>query len=158
MLTKAAKELDARVQSLNQDAKADLVPLALAIARRVVRLSADRDPKAVEGNVQEAVRLVISKHSIRIAVHPSQKTAIDALLPQLKLQWPTLQSVEVNEDATVSTGGCKIYSAGGMIDATLETQIDRIANELACGPGVEVNGAKEDIKTPPQPPTGNTPK
>lgn len=132
VLSKAAKELDARVQHVQQEAKGDLIPLAMAIARRVIRLSAERDPKVVEANVLEAVRLVVSKQSVRIAVHPSQKKAISDLLPQLKLQWPTMQHAEVVEDATIATGGCKVYSAGGVIDASLETQIDRIANELAC--------------------------
>lgn len=144
VLTKSAKELDNRIGSICQEAKADLVPLALAIARRVICLTAERDANVVSANVQEAVRTVVSKHSIRLAVNPSQKAAIQALLPQLKLQWPTLQNVEIVEDAAISTGGCKVYSAGGTVDATLETQIDRIASELACESRDERGGRKDE--------------
>ena len=148
VLSKAAKELDARISGVQQEAKNDLIPLAMAIARRVIRLSAERDPKVVEANVLEAVRLIVSKQSLRIAVHPTQKKTIDELLPQLKLQWPTMQHAEVVEDASVATGGCKVYSAGGMIDAALETQIERIARELACASkdeGSATNDEREKV-------------
>lgn len=132
VLTRTAKELDARLQSIQQEARTELLPLALAIARRVAHLTAQRDASVVQANVQEAVRLVMSKASIRIALHPSQKAAVEALLPHLKLQWPTMQQVELVEDPTLATGGCRVFSAGGVIDADLETQISRIACELAC--------------------------
>ncbi len=132
VLTKAARELDARLQSIQQEARSELIPLSLAIARRVTGFVAQRDPAIVQANVHEAVRLVMSKAAIRIAIHPSQKQAIESLLPQLKLQWPTMQQVELSEDASIATGGCRVYSAGGVIDAELNKQIDRIAAELAC--------------------------
>lgn len=144
---KVVKEVDARVQALQQEARSELVPLALAIAKRVAHLSAERDPSVVQANVNEAVRLVMNKVSIRIAIHPTQKQAVDALLPQLKLQWPTMQQVELIEDPTLSTGGCRVFSAGGVIDADLETQIERIAKELACGSKDEGGGLKDDANT-----------
>jgi flagellar biosynthesis/type III secretory pathway protein FliH len=155
VLSKAAKELDARAQTLTQDARTELIPLALAIARRVTRLSGERDVRVVEGNVKEAIRLVMNKQSLRVAIHPTQKRAVDALLPQLKLQWPAMVFVEVLEDATVTTGGCKVYSAGGSIDADLDAQIDRIANELACEAAAVATPASPAIVQPPstaQPP------
>lgn len=157
VLTKTAKELDTRMQSIQQEARTALIPLALSIARRVTMLNGERDPKVVELNVQEAVRLVMNKQSLRVAVHPTQKKSIESLLPQLKLQWPTMQSVELVEDPAIATGGCRIYSAGGMIDADLETQIDRIAQELACEakdeivkPGDETPQPSAVVPLPPQ--------
>lgn len=134
VITKAAKELDARIASVEQDARVELVPLALTIARRVSRIQSKTNPAVVEANVSEAVRLVMNKSSLRIAVHPTQREAIQTLLPQLKLQWPTMQHVELVDDPKLATGGCRVFSAGGVIDADLDTQLDRIATELACDP------------------------
>lgn len=150
---KITKEVDARLQAIQLEARSELVPLALAIARRVAHLSAEHDVSVVQANVNEAIRLVMNKASIRIAIHPTQRQSVDALLPQLKLQWPTMQTVELIEDASLSTGGCKVFSAGGVIDADLQTQIERIAKELACG-----SDSEQAIPAPPTTVTQPDPK
>ena len=67
---------------------------------------------------------------VRIAIHPKQRETFLAALPQLKLQWPALEHVELIEDLTVSPGGCRILTRGGEVDADLDRQIDRIAADL----------------------------
>jgi len=126
----AAAALDARRAAFEADAAGDVVRLAVAIARRVAHAVATRDPAVVEANVREAVRLVVSKANVRVAVNPGQRELVAALLPQLKVTWPDLHAVEVVEDPSIVPGGCVVTSAGGEVDARLDAQLDRIVAEL----------------------------
>jgi flagellar biosynthesis/type III secretory pathway protein FliH len=81
-------------------------------------------------NVSEAMRLAVRASDVRIAIHPSQRAALDEALPRLRMSWPALKHVELMDDPSLSPGGCRILTGGGVIDAELNAQVDRIAAEL----------------------------
>ena len=140
-LAALAGEVDAARESLAVDARADLLRLAVAIARRVVRRLGEADPSVAEGAVADAVRLAVEKTDLRLAVHPSTRPTVEAYLPTLRLAWPAMRHVAVTDDATLAPGGCRVLtSAGGSIDADLDAQIDRIAADLiAADPPPDLN-------------------
>lgn len=117
-------------------ARQDLVELAVAIARRVVRRVGEREREVVMGNLEEAIRLAGRRSEVNIRVHPADAAAArsfaDGLLGR-KDQW---KHVEIVEDPRMSPGGCRVHWDSGAVDATLETQLDRIADQLAT-PAVE---------------------
>ena len=121
---------DTRRQELIDRADSEVLPLALAITRKVTRRLGALDPRVVEANLKEAVRLVVSKHNVLVAVHPSQLELIEQTSVTLKKQWPQLQSIAIVPDESVAPGGCRVRTSGGEIDADLESQLDRIAREL----------------------------
>ncbi len=45
------------------------------------------------------------------------------------MAWP-VGHVELVDDATLSPGGARIFTLGGMVDADLDVQIDRIVADL----------------------------
>jgi flagellar assembly protein FliH len=143
-LTEHRSQLDKAIAALNAAAAAmekgrdelesagliEVVQLALAIARRVTKRQANIDPHVLAANLGEAMKLAVKSADIRIAIHPSQKATLDAALPQLKLQWPNLDHVQIVEDRELHPGGCRIFTENGRISADLDEQLDRIAGEL----------------------------
>ncbi len=129
-LTEASTQLEASRQMLVDRADAEVLPLALTIARKVTKRLGDLDPRVVEANLREAVRLVTNKHNVRIAINPEQRLLIEELIVKLQHQWPQMQHVALVDDANICSGGCRISTAGGEIDADLDAQLDRIAREL----------------------------
>ena len=71
---------------------------------------------------------------IRIAVHPLQNQTLKNVLPQLQVQWPNLQHVEVIDDPSIAAGGCRVYTQQGFVDAELDAQINRIVDDLLPRP------------------------
>lgn len=136
-LNAIAAAFDVQRHEMVEQAEAETLPLALAIARKVTKRLGDLDPRVVEANVREAVRLTTSKHNVQIAVHPSQKSLIAALGQKLQQQWPQLQYLAIVEDETITPGGCRVVTAGGEIDAEIETQLDRLARELVPEPSTD---------------------
>lgn len=127
----AAEPIAGHVDLFAASTADEMLALVLAISRRVVRAIADRDVAVVEATIREAVRLAMSKASLRIAVNPGQRAEIEGLLAELKMTWPTIQHVEFVDDANVSRGGCRVITAAGEVDADIGRQLDRLLAELA---------------------------
>ena len=128
-LTTLASDIDASRRHIESQASADVVRLAVAIARKVTH-RAGLDTDVMTANVSEAMRLAVRASDVRIAIHPSQRAALDEALPRLRMGWPALKHVELMDDPSLSPGGCRILTGGGVIDAELNAQVDRIAAEL----------------------------
>ena len=129
-VTKAATALETSRGDLEATALAEVVKLSIAIARRVTKRQGLIDPEVLTANLTEAMKLVVHSTDIRIAIHPSQRTTLDAALPQLRIQWPSLAHVRLIEDPALEPGGCRVFTEHGQIDADLAGQLDRIAAEL----------------------------
>ena len=127
-------QIEAERAKLAADASADLIRLALAIARKVCHRYGESAPASAIANVQHAAARVVAADDLRIAIHPSQQQAMEEALPALVMQLPMLEHVRIVEDATVSPGGCRVHTAGGLIDADLDQQIDLISAELLADP------------------------
>jgi flagellar assembly protein FliH len=114
-------------------ARQDLIDLAMAIARKVAHHVGNDNRQVVLANLEEAVRLVGARTDVTIAVSPRDAEAARAFaksLIDLREQW---QKIRVLEEPDISPGGCRVQWASGSVDATLETQLDRIETELNAG-------------------------
>jgi flagellar assembly protein FliH len=129
-LAAAAAELDAGRQRLEADGLREVVQLASAIARRVTKRQGLVDEAVLAANVAEAMRLVVHAADVQIAVHPAQRNTLEAALPRLRIEWPSLKHVDLVDDPTLAPGGCRIFARGGQVDADLDTQLDRVIADL----------------------------
>ena len=130
-LSAAVSQIDAARRDLDQAATAEVVKLALAVARKVTKRQAAVDPAVLAANLADAVRLAVRAADIRVIVHPDQRQTIERELPRLKMDWPSLSHVELVDDPGISPGGCRVLTrGGGEVDARIETQLDRIVAEL----------------------------
>ena len=133
-LATAATAIDQSRNDLEAVALAEVTQLALAIARRVTKRQGAIDPEVMTANLTDAMNLVVKSTDVRIAIHPAQRKTLDAALPRLSLQWPSLNHVQIIEDPSISPGGCRVFTEHGQINADLDAQLDRIAGELLPQP------------------------
>jgi flagellar assembly protein FliH len=133
-MTQAVQELEASKLMLEAEGKTAVIRLAIAIAERVTKRLGVIDPKVAEANVDEALRLVVHGTDVRIAVHPSQKGMLAEVLPRIQAKWPALKHVDLIADPALAPGGCRIFSGAGQVDADLDLQLTRIAEELIPNP------------------------
>ena len=134
----AASELEASRAELNAGASQEVVRLAVAIARRVIKRQGAFDPQVLLANLSEVMKLVSDASNVRVAIHPTQRKTIDEVLPRLALTYPALKHVELVEEQSLSPGDCRVYTRNGQIDADLDVQLDRIAADLLPAPDQEV--------------------
>ncbi len=129
-LNEGAKILSEKRGELESSGLAEVIKLAIAIARRVTKRQGIFDEQVLTANLEEAMKLVVQHADLRIAIHPKQRQTLDSALPQLGLKWASLKHVEIEEDASISPGGCRITTCQGSISADLDVQLDRVVADL----------------------------
>lgn len=114
-------------QRLRRQMEADLVKLAIAVARRILRRELAVDPEALLGIVKSAVERIAARELLAIRVAPSDGARVRASLSGYRLP----ERVEVIEDAALAWGSVVLDTTRGHHDASVETQIEEIDRGLA---------------------------
>lgn len=133
-LRAAIVAFDASKRRLLSDAEAGLIDLAMAIARRVCKTLAATTSDVALANARALLDLVRRNHDVELTLHPDDYAALQVRLPEIVADAAQRDHVRFVADAAVERGGCVLRSPDAVIDATLQTQLDRVA-EACCGGG-----------------------
>jgi len=125
-LAQSIQELAGWRARLRREAEADLVRLALEIARRVVRREIAVDPDALRGLVTAALEKLQGHDIARVQVHPSHAALLTACLEQA----PGGNTVEVVADPSREPGAVIFETARGNLDASVGAQLREIERGL----------------------------
>jgi flagellar assembly protein FliH len=107
---------------LRRDAEADVVKLALAIARRVVHRELSLDPHAIQGLVRVAIDRMNTRDIVRIRTHPAHADAVSQTLIAAHL----VSQVDLKTDGSLSLGDLVFETAQGELDASIDSQLKEI--------------------------------
>ncbi len=120
-LAKPLDQLDERIEN-------ELVMLALAVAKQLVRRELKTDPGQVLAVVREAMAaLPLAARNVRLHLHPEDATLVREMLALNDNE----RGWQIVEDPVISRGGCKISSDTSQIDASVERRLHTvIANTL----------------------------
>lgn len=103
--------------------EAEVVGLALAIARKILHREAQVDPLLLAGVVRVGLDKVAAGTHVRLRVHPGQVP----FWQEFFAQQSDLRSVpELMGDATLDPHHCRLETELGSTDLTLETQLKEI--------------------------------
>jgi flagellar assembly protein FliH len=120
---------DSRAEHLKK-CESNMIQLAIAIAERVVRRELRHAPDITLDLLREALDLATGSGKIRILLHPNDYQKLGLQAQQLIASRCDGIAAEIQSDADVSPGGCIVQSEFGSIDQCLESQLDRILEEL----------------------------
>ena len=112
------------------EAGTDVLRFAFALAERIVRRQVEFDPAVIEAQLAEALTLVTDPTSLVIAINPADRAIVEQVLPQLLSKINESAHATLRDDDAIERGGCRIITAGGSVDATIERQLDRLAELL----------------------------
>jgi flagellar assembly protein FliH len=119
-LAKPFEELDAEVER-------ELLTLALALARQIVRRELKTDPTQIIGIIREAIAsLPVAAREVRVHLHPEDAAVVRENLAPTESD----RAWQLVEDPVMARGGCQITSATSRVDARLETRLGAILSEL----------------------------
>ncbi|MGQ9649223.1 MAG: FliH/SctL family protein [Phycisphaerae bacterium] len=127
---KIIADIEERRAAWQAAARQDLVDLAMAIARRIVRHVSESDRRVVIQNLDEAIRLAGERSDVTIKINPADAQAARVFAESLADRQASCTLVKVVEASEISPGGCWVQWGSGAVDARIETQLDRIAAEL----------------------------
>lgn len=116
------------------ESKESVLRLALAIAERVIHRQIEMDDRVVLAQVEHALRLVGRPTRVTVLIHPEDGAMVRRALPTISARFGAIEHVLCEEDESVERGGCRVMTdEGGEIDASIRTQIERIARTLLPG-------------------------
>ena len=115
------------------DVKTDLIKLAQAIAARVTHAEALRNRQVAPAVADEALRMIGAARRVGLHVNPVEEQTLEEYLPDLLGQLRQIEEVELIPDEAISPGGCVLRLGSGEVDATMETQLARISEEILGG-------------------------
>lgn len=131
--TEAMTAWDARKADMERDAGVAVLQVAVMFAEKVAKRVIEADRTVVIDQVAAALRLTLKPSDVTVHVHPDDRQALDEAMPRVLASFPHLKHVALVEDSTVSQGGCIVTSGQGRIDATVETQLERLVELLVPG-------------------------
>jgi flagellar assembly protein FliH len=106
------------------------IRLAVAIAGRLVRRELSQSPEITLQFVREALELAAGSNRVKLHLNPQDYQALGEQTKKLALEIGELAPADIVADATVSPGGCRVFTEFGEIDQRIETQLARIEQEL----------------------------
>ena len=119
----AAQNVDRAMAEWYVASEQNLAELSASIASRVLCQELTTSPDAITELVRNAVREIATADRIRIRVNPFDASILAANKDLVLSANPTVRGVEIVEDASIS-GGARIESDAGAIDATIRTQLE----------------------------------
>jgi flagellar assembly protein FliH len=118
------------MQSIGDEVEKQLVDLAVAISRQIVRRELKLDPSQVIAVVREALSILpIASQGIRVYLHPEDSKLINEII---KLN-ATEQKWQLIDEPLMTRGGCRVETDSAQVDATIEARIASIAAEIMGG-------------------------
>ncbi len=106
------------------------IGLATAIASRIVRREVQQTSDVSLALIREALELSVGSSKITIRLNPNDHANLAGQVETLCAEFSRLASADVIADESISPGGCRGETEFGVIDQQIETQLDRIEQEL----------------------------
>jgi flagellar assembly protein FliH len=125
-LARSIEEIARLRPRLLRESEAELVELAMGIARRILRRELSVDAEALQGLVKGALEKLSAREICRIRAHPELEPGIRRCLER-----ESQSGIQVIGDATLERGGILVETSRGKLDASLETQLAEIGRGLA---------------------------
>ncbi len=107
------------------------VELAAKIANKIVRRELESENELLRVWLEEALVAMRDARELRVLVHPDDFAVTGRFLQQLAKSVPQAATVEILPDPEISLGSCVVQSSHGQIDQQLETQLDRLVEQLS---------------------------
>jgi flagellar assembly protein FliH len=108
------------IEALDEEVQRQLVSLAGAIARQVVRRELKTHPDEIVAVIRETVALLpLTAREVRVHLHPEDARLVRSRLADAGGE----RAWSIAEDPIISRGGCRVSSENSTIDAQLEQRI-----------------------------------
>lgn len=156
----AAQAWDQRRQTLERDARRDVLELALRLTEKIVHRVVQVDPRIIESQFTAALAHVLGPYDVVVHLHPEDRGTLTEAVPRVMAQAGRFKSIELVEDAAIQRGGCVVTYGQGAVDARLETQLCRMVELLLPSAAAEPSELPEVDDSAPSssdfPPPENT--
>ncbi len=108
----------------------ETVHLAAAMAACVIRREVSQAPESSVDLVREALQLAMGSGRLRLLLSPSDFESLGDRTDRLANEFAELAPTDIVADESIRAGGCRVVTEFGTLDQNIDTQLQRIEEEL----------------------------
>ncbi|MEK6758469.1 MAG: FliH/SctL family protein [Deltaproteobacteria bacterium] len=122
--------LESARRTIIEGAEKDVAALSLAIARKVVRGEITARNDVILGCVSAALEGIPAKGQVVVKVNPRDLELVTEHRRKVESRSQAGMTVSFVADASVSKGGCMVFTDFGSVDASIENVMEEIEQRL----------------------------
>lgn len=109
----------------------DILEISVDIAKKIIKKEMAEDPQIILDNIKDIMKGLSKEESkITLKVNPAQAAMLKADVPEIANSLGLEVKIYVIPDEGVMEGGCLVTTTNGVIDATIESQLEIISQVL----------------------------
>ena len=129
-LEQAVADFQQSMELREEDMKADLVELAIAISEKIVAQRLKLDKTALENLIRKKLKLLEEGENLKLRVKPENLELMQEIKEDLIVKTGYIEEIKVIADEEIKDNGVIIETDFGGLDATVSTQLEKIEDEL----------------------------
>jgi flagellar assembly protein FliH len=111
------------------ETEAQVLKLSMMIARKIIREEVKTDRGIIERTITSALKFIVDRSRLQVRLNPEDLEEVRKLLPELACLSKG-GPFELVEDRSIEAGGCVLETGFGIINATIEDQLDELGQEI----------------------------
>jgi flagellar assembly protein FliH len=112
----------------------DILEISVDVAKKIIKKELTTDPQAIINSILDVLKNVSkSEPKITIRVKPQDAQFIKDILPNVTYQYGIESKINIVADPAVEEGGCIFQTNNGIVDASIDTQLEIIKKTLTGG-------------------------
>ena len=108
----------------------DMLQLVMAISRKVIQHEIQTREEVILNIITQALHAAIRSDEFHIKINPDDFQVVTDNKPLFLASVSGLTNITFEADPSIDRGGCLVESALGQVDATVETKLDDIYQQL----------------------------
>lgn len=105
----------------------DILEISVDIARKIVKKEIEQDPQIVLETILDVLKTMSKDEpKVTLKVNPAQVSLVKENVPSMTTSMGLDARINVLADATIETGNCIVETSNGVVDATVDTQLEII--------------------------------
>jgi flagellar biosynthesis/type III secretory pathway protein FliH len=118
-------------QEVYENIAPDILEISFDIAKKIIKKESIENPEIILENIKDIMKGLSKEESkITLRVAPSQVSITKQKVPEVASSLGLEVKISVIADESVMEGGCVLTTTNGVIDATIESQLEIISEVL----------------------------
>ena len=109
----------------------DILEISVDMAKKIIKKEVESDPQILINTIVDVLKTVSkSEPRINIRVKPQAVQFIKDTLPNIAYQFGIEAKINIISDPSIEEGGCIFQTNNGIVDASIDTQLEIIKKSL----------------------------
>jgi len=128
--TQGLQDFEQGLDQVEQQARDAILEFAILFAEKITHRVIQMDNTVVLDQLANALQHVLRPLDVVVQVHPDDRPMVEQAIPELLAEFTQVQRIDLTEKPEVGRGGCIVVFGQGRIDASIETQLDRLVETI----------------------------